>query len=535
MKGRNRIVDIVCILIVGAFVGTFAFLNAFQTERPTVSEEEKRALATMPELSASAVFSGSYFKDFDSFISDTFIFRDSLISGSKVVKSLYGIQSGGDFQIIEPGAVETTGGDVIEIPDIVTSVPPDSGKTTDTSGGDSTAEEYPDISRIYFDENVIYMTVGEVRALNVTLEPDVSGVPVTWTSTSFEIADFTEQDGRTCVNAKKTGTVTVSASVPSGVMCSCIVHISSGQTTDDPNPPANITDEPDFISNGFVIYKDAVYANAYYVESAAKSYAEVADYYARLFPGVRVTALTGPLSSFKLPIDTFGVGRLSDQNKMIEDCAAFFTEARMVNPFQSLYAHKDEYLYFRSDHHWTNRGAYYAYQAFCDAVGLVPAQLEDMEEIVLSDSWRGSMYSYTKDQRVYQITDTVYAYLPTKEHTMTVYTTQGTSTTYSSSVVTSIHYYLAFLTGDWPYITINVPDNPQDMNIIVIKDSYGNAFVPHLCNNYGNIIVVDPRYCTYNLYEMFKDYPLTDILFVNHIYNANNASWARMLLSLVTN
>ncbi len=145
------------------------------------------------------------------------------------------------------------------------------------------------------------------------------------------------------------------------------------------------------------------------------------------------------------------------------------------------------------------------------------------------------MYSYTKDQRVYQITDTVYAYLPTKEHTMTVYTTQGTSTTYSSSVVTSIHNYLAFLTGDWPYITINVPDNPQDMNIIVIKDSYGNAFVPHLCNNYGNIIVVDPRYCTYNLYEMFKDYPLTDILFVIHIYNAYNASWARMLLSLVTN
>ena len=47
-------------------------------------------------------------------------------------------------------------------------------------------------------------------------------------------------------------------------------------------------------------------------------------------------------------------------------------------------------------------------------------------------------------------------------------------------------------TGDNPYAVIHVPENPQDKSILVIKDSYGNAFVPYLTEHYGNIVVVYP-------------------------------------------
>lgn len=39
---------------------------------------------------------------------------------------------------------------------------------------------------------------------------------------------------------------------------------------------------------------------------------------------------------------------------------------------QTLADHKDEYIYYRTDHHWTSTGAYYAYKLLCDTLGLTP-------------------------------------------------------------------------------------------------------------------------------------------------------------------
>ena len=80
---------------------------------------------------------------------------------------------------------------------------------------------------------------------------------------------------------------------------------------------------------------------------------------------------------------------------------------------------------------------------------------------------------------------------------------------------------------------INVPENPQDRNVLVLKDSYGDAFVPFLCEHYGNIIVADVRYIGFNLYEKLKDYGLTDIIFLNNIQAANSYSWPKMYMSAV--
>ncbi|MGM9624822.1 MAG: DHHW family protein [Eubacteriales bacterium] len=87
--------------------------------------------------------------------------------------------------------------------------------------------------------------------------------------------------------------------------------------------------------------------------------------------------------------------------------------------------------------------------------------------------------------------------------------------------------------GDNPYTVINVPDNPQDRNVLVLKDSFGNALVPYLCEHYGNIFVVDLRYLKENLYDLFKDAGLTDILFVNNVQAANTSAWYRMYLKAV--
>lgn len=204
-----------------------------------------------------------------------------------------------------------------------------------------------------------------------------------------------------------------------------------------------------------------------------------------------------------------------------------------VNCYSELFAHKNEYLYFRSDHHWTALGAYYAYVAFAKSINLEPVPLANFTEVLMNDNWKGTMYGYTGDERVKEFYDEIYAYLPTKKHTMTTYNAKGEVSKFSKAVLTVYGNYDAFLDGDNAYTIIDVPENPKDMTILVLKDSFGRAVVPYLIEHYSTIIVVDPRYIYFNIYEQLKDYPLTDILFVNNLYNPNVSSYSKNLMRAV--
>lgn len=91
--------------------GLFA-INIFQPNRPTVSEAEKRELAKFPEFSLESLADGSFFSGVSLFISDTFIFRDKLVTLSKELDSLKGIKyslgNGDDFVVIDPNKGSTT-------------------------------------------------------------------------------------------------------------------------------------------------------------------------------------------------------------------------------------------------------------------------------------------------------------------------------------------------------------------------------------------------------------------------------------------
>ncbi|MCR5264901.1 MAG: hypothetical protein K6D94_13570, partial [Clostridiales bacterium] len=221
-------------------------------------------------------------------------------------------------------------------------------------------------------------------------------------------------------------------------------------------------------------------------------------------------------------------GEILDKMSALTDESVNF-----VDTYSKLFAHRQEYLFFKSDHHWTARGAYYAYAAFAESAGLEPTPLDGFDNTILNEHYHGSMYSLTRNPKVKNFEDVIEAYIPRKQHTMTVTNANGGTNVYNSSIVESYSSYLSFIAGDNPYTIINVPENPQDMNVLVLKDSYGDAFVPFLCEHYGNIIVIDVRYTGFNIYEKLKDYGLTDIIFLNNIQSANSYSWPKMYMRAV--
>ena len=140
----------------------------------------------------------------------------------------------------------------------------------------------------------------------------------------------------------------------------------------------------------------------------------------------------------------------------------------------------------------------------------------------------GSMVGYTKDPRVKKFYDTVEAYMPSKACTMTF-----NGTTKNSCINTSATNYMAFIYGDIAYAEITVPENPQDKTILVIKDSYGNAFVPFLTEHYGKIYVIDPRKANFTLAQKFAGMTFDDIVFCYNNYSANSSTWVSYLNKLI--
>ncbi|MDY4742324.1 MAG: DHHW family protein, partial [Lachnospira sp.] len=77
--------------------------------------------------------------------------------------------------------------------------------------------------------------------------------------------------------------------------------------------------------------------------------------------------------------------------------------------------------------------------------------------------------------------------------------------------------YSAFIGGDNAYTEINNPAIMDGSSVLVIKESFGNAFVPFLVENFQNVYVIDYRYYDGTVSELVDKYNIENVVFVNNI------------------
>lgn len=538
----RKIVNIVCLSVVAVLLFATAAFNLFQPNRPTYSEDENRELERFPVFSFASFADSSYFESLGKFISDTFIGRDELTTLSKRMELCFGIN--GNYAILDVPS-DTYVDDTIHIPDITFPVVPETTEPDNTTLPDDTTLP-PDtdphgVVEIILEDASYALNEKDVLAVRPTLRyanEDDPQETLTVTSSNPEIATVVQDGDAYRVTAVSAGKATVTFRAESGVSAVLQLTImrsaTPGTIIDVKDPSTNVGD---ILPSGMKIYNGAVYAYPSYGPKTSQAYADALTIYTKFFPNSRVNLIIAPISSAMLDNEEYRKATPSsmEQSDMISLIYGKMDSAvHCVDVHAELFDHRHEYIYFKSDHHWTDLGAYYAYRAYAESRGLTPAELSAFREVTLSTDYIGSMYKYTKDERVKGFFDTVDAYIPQKELTMTIYTKDGTvSSVKPYCINTASRGYTAFLTGDQPYTVINVPENPQDMTVLVLKDSFGNAFVPFLTEHYGNIIVVDPRYVGFNIYEALKDYPLTDIIVCTNIYNPNSSDWVKNMLRIV--
>lgn len=433
--------------------------------RETFSEKEKRELTAFPEFTWESFMGGSYFGQIDTWFADTFPFRDSLIACNEKVNNLYGIRN----QVIQGTLVA---GD--EIPDVAGDMESHLIASKDAGGGQAPddVEITEDITSSYYSEDgVIYSNIETNYGFN-QLETEIEASDI---GTDVE---YTEGE----------------------------IAATAGES----------------LGSIFVV-GDRAYNYYSFSQVNSDRYTDVVNNLAEALSGMsKVYSMIVP-TSIDITLDAATRNSLTSSN---QKKAILYMYSRMSKDvgkcyvYDVLHQHRDEYIYFRTDHHWTALGAYYAYNVFIWQEGKTANSLDSYEKMMFSD-FKGSFYRQSGVTSLGNNPDTVEAYKPVGTNRMEMINNRDEHIDYN--VITDVSgwsstsKYSTFIGGDNKFVHINNPEINQESSILVVKESFGNAFVPFLVDHYKNVYVVDYRYFNGTVSELVDRYNIGTVLMLNNI------------------
>lgn len=177
---------------------------------------------------------------------------------------------------------------------------------------------------------------------------------------------------------------------------------------------------------------------------------------------------------------------------------------------ETLQAHADEEIYYRTDHHWTTTGAWYGYLAYVEAVGGDLQRASEKQEfgLVCSDFY-GTTYAKVNQSAQ---ADRIYIYEPKTE--LEVVYNMGEKTTQSlfeTEHLESKDQYRVFTGGNQAVLEISGGEK-NGKTLLLIKDSFANCMLPFLAEDFEKIVVVDLRQLNVGCSQLMDMFQPTDIL-----------------------
>lgn len=178
-------------------------------------------------------------------------------------------------------------------------------------------------------------------------------------------------------------------------------------------------------------------------------------------------------------------------------------------------------LYYKTDHHWTTRGAYLLFRELC-----LGWELEESSKAIdkkfefyeVSNTFEGTLASTSG---VRSTKDSVEICLPKKsEGTYVVnFESSGekTASLFFKDKLQQKNHYEVFMGGNYDKVIISTVAS-SGRSLLLIKDSYANCMIPMLTPYFSRIVVIDPRYLTDSLDSIVKENDFSHMLY---LYNIN--------------
>ncbi|EEG74673.1 DHHW family protein [[Clostridium] hylemonae] len=183
--------------------------------------------------------------------------------------------------------------------------------------------------------------------------------------------------------------------------------------------------------------------------------------------------------------------------------------------------HRNEDIYYHTDHHWTTLGASYAYEELAKAMGLDTANGPKWEKYTVSNDFNGTLSATSGYEQGYR--EPIHIYVPEKGEKSPdivlnyVDEQKKTASLYDASKLKEKDQYAMFLGGNHAVIDLKTTAASTE-RLLLVKDSYANCLVPFLTPFFREIIIIDPRYYYGDIHQVMEENKITDILF---LYNGN--------------
>ena len=203
-----------------------------------------------------------------------------------------------------------------------------------------------------------------------------------------------------------------------------------------------------------------------------------------------------------------------------EQLAQTVGEDRVIDVREALSAVPEPY--YRTDHHWTTRGAYAAYEDWCRATG---HEVRSWTPSTATADFRGTLYSKVL------LPDAAYDIISIdRDVSVRSVDCDGTVTDslYDMTKLIEKDQYTLFQGGNWAKVTIDTGVE-NGRHLLMVKDSFANCFVPFLTGDYETITMVDLRYFNDPLEDLAEQQGVTDLLV---LYELSNFAADRNLFKL---
>jgi hypothetical protein len=528
------------------FAWTFRF-------NQSVSELENRRLAHWPTLSSHTLLDGSYSRDIEKYVADHFPGRGWFTEAAFSIRSYRGVHAGD--RVIQVQGAETGFEDVTQwatVTENSASIEPaqlHDAPELKVSDLPSTAVES---ERVVDNTPTVIEQSAQTDVSNADAEKDTV-VDLVVKSEEKEIQDtHTQTETPSITSAAKVPNEapkpfvipepeppTASAVIPVSVAPinnktpianpPSVIPTPANPPSAKPPPPVDSTQaKPLNVVGGVLLHEGQALFMFQGTDRGAQGYAHAVNTWVELVaksrPGMTSTVVVTPTSShFYLP-PAARARTTSEPKNLAAMRAALLPEVRFADVVSEMEGHQDEALFFKSDHHWTGLGAYYAYRAWARSNGVTPLELSAFSKRSVPGI-AGSFWSLTQAPELRNADKESYYYVPT---TVTFDGTQYSGPQQKTPMpqpffAEKSRGYIVFLGGDIPLLVSNTSAG-TGRTALVVKNSYGNAFAPYLLPHFDRVVVLDYRYVSRNIQDIVDTFGVTDLVFVNATITANSGA-----------
>lgn len=263
------------------------------------------------------------------------------------------------------------------------------------------------------------------------------------------------------------------------------------------------------------------------LEERAKAVSE----FSQSHPGVKVYLALVPDSIWVLKDKLPPMAPSSDEMECVNVLRKNLQDTvHYIDLYDALSPKREEYIYYKTDHHWTTKGAYYGYQRLGEHMGYVPYEEEYYNKMEITRSFYGSLYSKSGFRHLKS--DTIELYTPKGEGKLDIWyyeEKEGSDSFYDMDSLKKKDKYTVFMGGNHPAARIRTGNAPG-RKLLLIKDSFANSLIPFLACHYSEIYMVDLRYFDGSIKELVQENNIEEALI---LYGVNSFFENDTVLSII--